>query len=221
LTQLDLKTLLLSLETAGLATILVAFVATPLAWAMARHRFRGQFVVDGLFLTPLILPPTVTGFVLLQLLGVHGPLGSLWMKIFGESFIFTKKAAVIAAAVVAFPLMYRTARSAFEQIEPSSLDAAVTLGAKPWYLFRTIGWSESLPGLIGALTLAFGRALGEFGATLIVAGNIEGKTQTIPTAIYTAIESGNSAQAGMWSCVLGALAITIAVAGQYTTQRRY
>ena len=218
--QLDVTTLLISLETAGLATVLVALSATPLAWFMVRHRFLGQTMVDGLFLTPLILPPTVTGFVLLYLMGTKGPMGSIWTLISGESLIFTKKAAVISAAIVGFPLMYRTAKSAFEQIDPLSLDAAVTLGAKPWYIFRTIGWSQALPGLIGGLTLAFGRALGEFGATLIVAGNIEGKTQTIPIAIYAAIESGNESQARMWSCVLGALAIFIAIAGQYMGKRR-
>jgi molybdate transport system permease protein len=161
----------------------------------------------------------VTGYVLLYLLGAQSPLGEVMHALWGETLVFTQTASVLAAAVVAFPLMYKTAKGAFEQIDPLSLDAAITLGAGRWHLFRTIGWSQALPSLAGGLTMAFGRAIGEFGATLVVGGNIEGRTTTIPIAIYGAIETGDMTKAGMWSVVLGALSIAAAVISQYSLRR--
>lgn len=219
LTPLDVTTLLISLKVGIWATLMVVVTATPMAWMMARGRFPGMFIVDGLLMAPLVLPPTVTGYVLLYLLGAQSPLKGVMESLWGDTLLFTQTASVLAAAVVAFPLMYKTAKGAFEQIDPLALDAAVTFGARPWQLFRTIGCSQALPGLAGGMTMAFGRAMGEFGATLLVGGNIEGRTTTIPIAIYGAIETGDMTKAGLWSLVLGALAVATAVVGQYILQR--
>ena len=142
---------------------------------------------------PLVLPPTVVGYILLLVFGRNGVLGRLLLRA-GVLIVFSWPATVIAAAVVAFPLMYLTARAAFEQLEPSLLQAARTLGANEWQVLRRVALPLAWPGIAAGAVLAFARALGEFGATLMLAGNLPGRTQTIPIAIFFAIESGDNPQ---------------------------
>jgi molybdate transport system permease protein len=173
-----------------------------LAAAVWRERYTStaMALVDGIFLLPLVLPPTVVGFLLLLLFGRNGPLGKLLLH-FGATIVFSWPATVIAAAVVAFPLMYLTSRAALEQVQPELLQAARTLGASEWRVFREIALPLAWPGVLAGTILSFARALGEFGATLMIAGNIPGKTETIPIAIYFAVEADEMQRALSWCAV--------------------
>ncbi|NLV16634.1 MAG: molybdate ABC transporter permease subunit [Syntrophomonadaceae bacterium] len=184
----------LSLQVAFLSAALVSVTSLPLARLMASKSFRGRDFLEAAIMLPLVLPPSVVGYGLLVMIGVNGPLGKLLGQ-FGLSLVFTKIAVVIAATVVAFPLMYQSARAAFASVNPNLEKAARTLGAGELRIFFTVTLPLAWPGIMSGLVLAFARALGEFGATLMVAGNIPGQTQTIPLAIYFAVESGDSATA--------------------------
>jgi molybdate transport system permease protein len=184
----------LSLRVAIVSAILVTITALPLARLMEKKHFVGRDLVEAFITLPLVLPPSVVGYGLLVLIGIHGPIGRLLSK-FGYSLVFTWIAVVIAATVVAFPLMYQSARGAFASVNPNLEKAARTLGAGEIRIFFTITLPLAWPGVMSGLVLAFARALGEFGATLMVAGNIPGQTQTIPLAIYFAVESGDTATA--------------------------
>lgn len=168
---------------------------------MSQHEFKGKSLLDGIFILPLVLPPTVVGFLLLWLLGRNTWLGSIFFAI-GRPVVFSWSATVIAAVVVAFPLMYQTARGAFEQIDTNIEDAARTLGASEQTVFWRITMPIAWPGIAAGTILAFARSLGEFGATLMLAGNIPGRTQTIPVAIYFLVESGKKQQAMIWVLVI-------------------
>jgi len=199
----------------SLATSITATVITLIAGLAAaawRERRAGPVMalVDGVFLLPLVLPPTVVGFFLLLLFGRNGPLGKLLLH-FGATVVFSWPATVITAAVVSFPLMYLTARAAFEQVDPHFLQAARTLGASEWRVLREIALPLAWPGVLAGTILSFARALGEFGATLMLAGNIPGKTATIPIAIYFAVESDDLRNALGW-CTID-LAISLALLG--------
>ena len=197
---MDLSPLWISLATSLTATAITFVVG--LAAAAWRERYTGpaMALMDGIFLLPLVLPPTVVGFLLLLLFGRHGPLGKLLLQ-FGATIVFSWPATVIAAAVVAFPLMYLTSRAALEQVEPALLQAARTLGASEWRVFREIALPLAWPGVLAGTILSFARALGEFGATLMIAGNIPGKTETIPIAIYFAVEADETQRALAWCAV--------------------
>src|SRR5580658_127413 len=210
---IDWSPLWISLETSVVAT-LVTFVA-GLATAVWRQRRTGftSALVDGICLLPLVLPPTVVGFFLLLLFGRNGPLGKLLLR-WGATIVFSWPATVIAAAVVAFPLMYLTARAALEQVEPDLLQAARTLGASEWRVFREIALPLAWPGILAGTILSFARALGEFGATLMVAGNIPGRTETIPIAIYFAVEGGEIGRALKWCGVDVGISLVL-LAGLY------
>lgn len=207
---MDWSPLWISLATSIVATLitLVAGVAAA-AW---RNRSSASLlsVVDGVLLLPLVLPPTVVGFLLLLLFGRNGPLGKILLR-FGASVVFSWPATVIAAAVVSFPLMYISARAALDQVETHLLQAARTLGASEWRVFREVALPLAWPGVLAGTILSFARALGEFGATLMIAGNIPGKTATIPIAIYFAVESDNLSLAFYW-CLIDA-AISLALLG--------
>jgi molybdate transport system permease protein len=209
-TPLDWSPLRISLETSATAT-LVTLVA-GLAMAAWRQRRTGPMmaIVDGVCLLPLVLPPTVVGFLLLLLFGRNGPLGVLLRRL-GATVVFSWPATVIAASVVAFPLMYLTARAALEQVDSRFLEAARTLGASEWRLFRAVALPLAWPGVLAGTILSFARALGEFGATLMLAGNIPGKTATIPIAIYFAVEADDVQRAVAW-CLADA-AISLALLG--------
>lgn len=198
----DWQPVVLSLQVAS-AALLVAFSLGTLcaAW-MAGREFRGKELFEALFLLPLVLPPVVTGYVLLTLLGRQGASG-LWLEqSLGLRLLFTPAAAVLASSAVAFPLAYQSARGAFEAVDSHARDAARSLGASHARVFWTVTVPLSRPGLVAGAILAFARALGEFGATIMVAGNIEGRTTTASSAIYMAAESGDLALAGRYSALL-------------------
>ena len=211
--------LLISLKVTLVATLITLVLGVPAAYGMANYRGRVRNLIEGLLLLPLVLPPTVVGFGLLWLLGDRGPFTSLNLNI-----VFTWWAAVITAAVVAFPLMYRSSRAAFGQIDAELLDVARTLGASEWTVFKRVAVPLASPGIVAGVILSFARALGEFGATLMLAGNIPGRTQTLPMAVYFAVEGGDFAQATRWSVVLAAIAlISVAISdllGQQTVKKK-
>ena len=191
----SLDALALSLRVAVLATVLNAVVGIPLAWTLARRRFRGRGVVDLLVTLPLVLPPTVTGYYLIVLLGRRGWLGAPLYAATGWTVAFTWYAAVIASTLMALPLLVRTARAAIESVDRDLEKAALTLGRSEWRVALEITLPLARNGILAGLVLAFARALGEFGATLMLAGNIPGRTQTVPLAIYTAVQTGESGEA--------------------------
>jgi molybdate transport system permease protein len=187
-----LEPILLSLKVAIAAVAVDFFVGLGIARTMARKEFTGKNAVESLIILPMVLPPTVLGYGLLILLGKRGPVGHFLLEFFDIQLVFTWWAAVIASAVVSFPLMYQSAKAAFAGVDISLEQAARTLGSKELRIFLTITLPLAWPGILAGLVLSFARALGEFGATLMVAGNIPGKTQTIPLAIYFAVESGDT-----------------------------
>ncbi len=194
---LDLSPLWISLKIASLATVITFFLGIIAARLLLDYQGKIKGIIDGILITPLVLPPTVIGFLLLLILGKNSPTGQLLNKL-GINLIFSWQAAVITATIVAFPLMYRTSLGAFEQIEPNLLRAARTLGASEWRVFWQVMLPLSYRGIVAATILSFARALGEFGATLMLAGNIPGQTQTLPIAIFSAVEAGDMQQAFIW-----------------------
>ena len=201
---MDFSPLWISLKTAFLATIITSIIGIFISYKMANYKGRGRGIIDGIFTLPLILPPTVIGFFLLLLCGKNGFVGKIFMS-FNKNIIFSWSATVIAAVVVAFPMMYRTCRSAFEQIDKNMILAARTLGLSETKIFFKIAIPLAWPGIIGGLVLSFARALGEFGATLMIAGNIPGRTQTMPVAIFFAVESGDMNKAMLWVLIIVAI----------------
>ena len=201
---MDFSPLWISLKTAFLATIITSIIGIFISYKMANYKGRGRGLIDGVFTLPLILPPTVIGFFLLLICGKNGFVGKIFMS-FNKNIIFSWSATVIAATVVAFPMMYRTCRSAFEQIDKNMISAARTLGLSETKIFFKIAIPLSWPGIIGGLVLSFARALGEFGATLMIAGNIPGKTQTMPVAIFFAVEGGDMNKAMLWVLIIVAI----------------
>ncbi|MFM6514796.1 MAG: molybdate ABC transporter permease subunit [Microcystis panniformis] len=197
----DFSPLGISLKTATIALIIIFFLGIAAAYWMLGYRGRWKSLIEGVFVAPLILPPTVLGFILLLLFGKNGPLGQL-LDLFNFRIVFTWYAAVITATVVAFPLMYKTTLGAFEQVDANLLQVARTLGATERKIFWRLLLPLSFPGVLAGLTLAFARALGEFGATLMLAGNIPGQTQTIPMAIFFAVEAGAMTEAWIWMFII-------------------
>lgn len=183
--------LFLSLKVAFLATIIVCITAVSAAYWFSNKHFKGKIFVEALLLLPLVLPPTVIGFGLLILFGKHGPLGIVLEKWFGIRVVFSWVGAVIASVVVSFPLMYQSARAAFGKVNPKMIRVAETLGITHWRIFWKIILPLAWPGIQAGLILTFARGLGEFGATLMIAGYIPGKTDTLPLAIYFAVEGGD------------------------------
>lgn len=201
---MDFSPLWISLKTAFLATIITSIIGIFISYKMANYKGGGRGLIDGVFTLPLILPPTVIGFFLLLICGKNGFVGKIFMS-FNKNIIFSWSATVIAATVVAFPMMYRTCRSAFEQIDKNMISAARTLGLSETKIFFKIAIPLAWPGIIGGLVLSFARALGEFGATLMIAGNIPGKTQTMPVAIFFAVEGGDMNKAMLWVLIIVAI----------------
>jgi molybdate transport system permease protein len=206
---IDWFPLWLSLRVALVSTAAALGAGLWIAHVLANREFRGKAAVDAAVTLPLVLPPTVLGYYLLVLLGHRSPLGKLWEKIFGSPLVFTWKAAVVAALLYSLPLLVKSSRAALESVDRSCERAARTLGASEWKLF----WRVTLPlarrSILAATALAFARSLGEFGATLMIAGNIPGQTQTIAVAIYDAQESGNNTLALTLVLVISAIALAI------------
>lgn len=191
----NLVALRLSLQVAVAATALNALVGIPIAYVLARRRFWGRSLLDLLVTLPLVLPPTVVGYYLIVLLGRRGVLGAPLYELSGFTVAFTWYAAVIAATVMALPLLVRTVRAAIESVDRDLERAAYTLGRSEWRTAIEVTLPLARNGILAGLVLAFARALGEFGATLMLAGNIPGRTATVPLSIYTAVQTGESAEA--------------------------
>lgn len=208
MSDINFSPLWLSFKTASIATIIVFITGIILARLLARRSFRGKSIIEAIVMLPLVLPPTVVGFGLLYFLGKNGFLGKLLLHTFDFQVVFTWYAVIIAAVVVSFPLMYQSASAAFQQYDPSVENAALTMGASKWKVFWTISFPLAWPGLLSGLVLSFARALGEFGATLMLAGYIPNVTDTIPLAIYFAVESGNMEMAMFWVIIIVALGFT-------------
>ncbi len=204
--------LVLSLRVAVLATVVNALVGVPLAYLLARRRFAGRAVLDLLVTLPLVLPPTVTGYYLIVLLGRRGWLGAPLYAATGWTIAFTWYAAVVAATVMALPLLVRTARAAIESVDRDLEKAAYTLGRSEWRTALEVTLPLARNGILAGLVLAFARALGEFGATLMLAGNIPGKTATVPLAIYTAVQTGEQSTVLVLVAILTALSCVVLVA---------
>lgn len=192
----------LSLQVALLSSVLALIAGLWAAWSISRASFRGKTLLETAFMLPLVLPPTVVGFLLLVLLGRKSWIGRLIESIFAAPIVFSWWAAVVAAVVVSFPLVYQTMKAAFASVDRDLEDAGRSMGANERQVFRYITFPLILPSFTTAYILGFARGLGEFGATLMIAGNIPGKTQTIPTAIYVAVDSGNMTMAWTWTCTM-------------------
>ena len=215
MTDETLSALALSVRVAVLATLANALVGIPLAYLLARRRFRGRALVDLLVTLPLVLPPTVTGYYLIVLLGRRSWLGAPVYAATGWSIAFTWYAAVVAATVMALPLLVRTARAAIESVDRDLEKAAWTLGRSEWRTALEVTLPLARNGILAGLVLAFARALGEFGATLMLAGNIPGRTATVPLAIYTAVQTGEEATALTLVAILTVLScLVLVVAGR-------
>lgn len=183
--------ILLSLKVASISVVLVFIFGLLFARLLTKGHFKGKMLVEIFLLLPIVLPPTVIGFLLIFFFGGNSPVGSLINHLFSSSIMFTPMAAVIASSIVAFPLMYQTVKIGFQSVDNGIEEAARVDGANEWNVFFLVTLPLSTRSMITGLILSFTRALGEFGATFMFAGNIPGKTQTAPTAIYIAMESGN------------------------------
>ena len=218
--SIDWFPLWLSLRVAALATLFSLAFGLWLAYVLANRNFRGKELLDAVATLPLVLPPTVLGYYLLVVLGRPSALGRAYEAVFGQPLVFTWQAAVVAATVHAFPLLVKTARAALESVDRTYERAARNLGASDWRVF----WRVTLPlarrSIFAAAVLAFARSLGDFGATLMVAGNIPGRTQTAAVAIYDAVESGNTLLARTLVLVISAVAIIIVYVANRLEHRR-
>ena len=209
----DLQILGLTLRTAALATLLIIPPGLAAAWLLARRRWRGKSLVETLVALPLVMPPVATGLILLELFGRRGPIGSMLQRI-GVDVVFTWRAVVLAMMVMSFPLLVRAARVAFEEVDPRFEQIARTLGARDARVFATITLPLAGRGILGGVLLAFARAIGEFGATILVAGNIPGRTTTLALAIYDHVQLGRDSDAFR---LLG-IAVVIAFLAVWTTE---
>jgi molybdate transport system permease protein len=189
---MNFSPILVSMRTASVAIVITFFIGLLAAKLVAEIRGKiGKMILDGILTLPLVLPPTVAGFFLLYLFGVRGPIGKFFLDVFSIKIAFSWGATVIAAVTISFPLMYRSARGALEQVDQNLIYAGRTLGMSEQQIFWNISLPTALPGVASGGVLAFARGLGEFGATAMIAGNIAGKTRTLPLAIYSAVSSGD------------------------------
>lgn len=212
---MDYSPLIISIKVAVCATVFT-FIAGIIAARLVMGLKGAKSVIDGIFSLPMVLPPTVVGFFLLIIFGRNSILGNALSAI-GINLLFTWQGACVAASVVSFPLMYRTTRGAFEQVDSNLINAARTLGMSEIQVFFKVMLPMSWPGVAAATILSFARAMGEFGATIMLAGNIPGKTQTMSVAIYTAVQGGNRTLAYKWVAVIMAISfITILLMNYWT-----
>ena len=201
--------LALTLKVAGWATALNLVLGVGVGYAMARWRFPGRELADAVLTLPMVMPPTVLGYYMLVLIGTQGPIGAWLLEHFGIRMIFTWQAAVIAATVVSFPLVFKSARAAFETVDPQLEDAARLLGIGEWAVFFRVSLPLAWRGVLAGLLLSFARALGEFGATLMVAGSIPGKTQTLSIAVYEAVQAGQDDTANFLVAITSLVCICV------------
>lgn len=187
--------IIISLKVSIISTIITSILSIFIAWMMVKFNKKNGSVLEAIITLPLVLPPSILGYILLIVIGNNGLIGKIFYDNFGRSIIFTWKACVIASVIVSFPLMYQNCKASFQSIDKKILNAARTMGASEWKIFFRIAIPLAYTGIISGLVLAFARSLGEFGATMMVAGNIPNKTQTIPLAMYYAVERGDKTMA--------------------------
>lgn len=211
LTILDWDPLWLTLRVATLATLVALVLGTASALLFARVRFPGRDVLDAILTLPMVMPPTVLGYYLIVVFGRNGWFGPWLEQTFGIHLIFTWQGAVVAAAIVAFPLVFKSARAAFENIEPTLERAARTLGSTEPAVFFRVTLPLATRGIVAGTLLAYARAMGEFGATLMIAGNLPGRTQTLSMAVYDAVQAGDQARADMLVVVISVTCVLILV----------
>jgi molybdate transport system permease protein len=204
--------LLLTLKVAAFATLLALFMGVAVGYLLARYQFAGRDILDAVCTLPMVMPPTVLGYYLIVIIGRRGWIGEWLWETFGITLMFTWQGAVLAAAVVAFPLVFKSARAAFEGVESQLEKAARTLGASEVRVFFRVTMPLAWRGILAGAMLAFARALGEFGATLMVAGNIPGKTQTLSLAVYDAVQAGQDDLANFLVIVTSIVCVLILVA---------
>ncbi len=210
---MDLSPVLISLKTSVVSIFFTFFLGIWAARGVIRIKSRRiQNILDGVLTLPLVLPPTVAGFFLLYIFGVKRPVGRIFLALFDYKIVFTWQATVLAAVLISFPLMYRSARGAFEQVDENVLNAARTLGIPERKVFWRVLLPMARPGILSGGVLAFARGLGEFGATAMIAGNIAGKTRTLPLAIYSEVAAGDMGDAGRYVAIIVAVSLLI-VAG--------
>lgn len=212
--------LLLSLKVALTATVLAGVAGIAVGYVLARGRFPGRDLLDALLTLPMVLPPTVLGYYLLVLLGRNSAFGGWLQDVFGISLVFTWQGAAIAAATVAFPLVFKPARSAFEAVDSQLEHAARVLGLRGWAVFLRVSLPLAWRGILAGGLLAFARALGEFGATLMVAGSIPGKTQTLSIAIYEAVLAGQDALAANLVLITSITCLSVLLAAGWLVPER-
>lgn len=214
MTAAEWQILALTLRTAALSTLLIVPPGLAIAWLLARRTWRGKSLVETLVALPLVLPPVATGLILLKLFGRRGAIGGWLHEALGIDIVFTWRAVVVAMMVMSFPLLVRGARVAFEEVNPRLEQIARTLGANEWRVFLTITLPLALRGIAAGLLLSFARAIGEFGATILVAGNIPGRTNTLSLSIYSLVQLGDDERAFR---LLG-IAVVIAFLAVWTTE---
>jgi molybdate transport system permease protein len=201
----------LSVRVSVVATLLAAVIGVAVAYALAKWRSRWSSVVEAAVTIPIVLPPTVLGYYLLTLLGTRSPLGEAWERLTGSPLVFTQGAAIIAATVSALPFVVRAARAAIGNVDSRVEESARVMGMPEWQVARVVTLPLAARGIGAGLALGFARALGDFGATVMVAGNIPGQTQTLPVAVYDAVQAGDEATARVGSLVLGGVAVVVLV----------
>ena len=217
--SVDWFPLWLSLRVAAIATLLVLTIGTYLAYVLSHHTFRGKNLLDSLITLPLVLPPTVLGYYLLVLLGRASPLGKIYEALFNQPLMFTWQAAVVAATIHSAPIYIKAARNVLETVDYRYEWAARSLGASEWITFSRITLPLARKGLTSLAALCFARSLGDFGVTIMIAGNIPGRTQTLAVAIYDAVESGNGKLARLLVLIVSAAAFAFLWLASYSTSR--
>ncbi|GHV68328.1 molybdenum ABC transporter permease subunit [Spirochaetia bacterium] len=219
---MNLSPVLVSLKTAVVSiafTFFLGIFAARLAAGIRRKEWK--IILDGILTLPLVLPPTVAGFFLLYIFGVRGPVGKFFLDFFSVKIAFSWFATVLAAVAISFPLMYRSARGALEQVDPNLVYAARTLGYSEWNIFWKVILPTAMPGIAAGGVLAFARGLGEFGATAMIAGNIAGKTRTLPLAIYSAVAAGDMDTAYNYVAIIVIISFAVvALMNWFTAQER-
>lgn len=204
-----LSPILLSFKIATIATVFSFVFGVFFAYVLNKKRVPGKNIWETVLILPMVLPPSVMGYLLLIAFGKRGLIGGFLLEAFDLQIVFTWVGAVLASCIVSLPLMYQNAKSAFISLDPIYEQAAQTMGSSEWKIFRTVLFPLAWPGIISGIILSFARAIGEFGATLMIAGNIPGKTQTIPTAIYFAVESGNTELANRLVLIMTLFSFTL------------
>ena len=218
--EINWSPLWISLKTGFVATVIAFFLGIFCARKIMKLKPVSRAILDGIFTMPLVLPPTVAGFFLLYIFGMRRPIGKFFIEYFAVKIAFSWGATVLAAVVISFPLMYRSARGAFEQVNPDVLSAGRTLGMSEWNIFWKVQMPIAWPGVISGAVLAFARGLGEFGATAMIAGNIRGKTRTLPLAVYSAVASGKMDDAGQYVVILVGISFIVVVCMNYFSMEK-